>query len=98
MAESNYVPDEPRALNMIHSLIGRRPAGVTFNEFMHSHPTEISSHVVVLSALDRLHRARASFHISGLAGYGLPPDSKVVCDYSRRLSAEPRSYLLLSSI
>lgn len=39
---------------MVHSLIGLHPRGVTFNEFMHSHPNEIHSHLIVLSAIDLL--------------------------------------------
>jgi hypothetical protein len=48
------VSNEARTANMVHSLIGKHSLGVTFNEFMHSHPNEIRSHVMVLSAIDML--------------------------------------------
>jgi hypothetical protein len=48
------VSNEAHTANMVHSLIGKHPLGVTFNELMHSHPNEVRSHVIVLSAIDML--------------------------------------------
>ncbi len=54
MAYSMDLPTEPLAANLVLSLIRRHPLGVTFNEFMHSHRSQISSHIVVLLAIDLL--------------------------------------------
>jgi hypothetical protein len=54
VAYSMDVPTEALAVNLVLSLIGRHPLGVTFNEFMHSYSAQISSHIVVLLAIDLL--------------------------------------------
>jgi len=54
MAYSTDLAMEARAADLVLSLIGRHPLVVTFNEFMHSYPSQISSHIVVLLAIDLL--------------------------------------------
>jgi hypothetical protein len=76
---------EAHAANMVHSLIGRHPLGVTFNELMHSHPNEIRSHITVLSAIDLLLDQGRIYTLADWRTPGYLQEVKMFCDSTRRL-------------
>jgi hypothetical protein len=86
MTYGTGIPIESHAANMVHSLICRHPLGVTFNEFMHSHPNEIRSHVIVLSAIDLLLEQGRIYTLVKWRTPGYLQDVKLFCDTKRRMN------------
>jgi len=71
------VSNEAHTADMVHSLIGKHPLGVTFNELMHSHQNEIRSHVIVLSAIDMLLEQGRIYTLAGWRTPGYLQDVKM---------------------
>jgi hypothetical protein len=79
------VSRDANAADMVHSLIGKHPQGVTFNEFMHFHPDEIGSHIIVLSAIDLLLEQGRIYTLADWRSPGYLQEVKMFCDSTRRL-------------
>ena len=76
---------DANAANVVHSLICEHPQGVTFNELMHSHPNEVRSHVIVLSAIDMLLEQGRIYTLCDWRTPGYLQDVKMFCHSTRRM-------------